>query len=123
MGPVEGGTQGMSLADRSFRHFLVAGVLIAAIALPFASAQTQAINGSIRGRVTDPAGAAIPGATVGVDNVATNYSREAVSNEEGYFVFPNLPIGTYTVTIKKEGFDLQRRPGIVLDAGTEAVID
>ena len=113
----------MSLADRSFRHFLVAGILIAAIALPIASAQTQAINGSIRGRVTDPAGAAIPGATVGVDNVATNYSREAVSNDEGYFVFPNLPIGTYTVTIKKEGFDQQRRPGIVLDAGTEAVID
>ena len=105
------------------RCTLFAAISIAAVALPFASAQTQAINGSIRGRVTDPAGSAIPGATVGVDNVATNFSRETLSNEEGYFVIPNLPIGTYTVTVKKDGFDQQRRPGVVLDAGTEAVID
>ena len=103
-------------------HFPVAAI-VATIAIPFASAQTQAINGSIRGRVTDPAGAAVPGATVSVDNVATNYSREVTSNEEGYFVIPNLPIGTYTVSVKKEGFEAQRHPGIVLDAGTEAVID
>ncbi len=105
------------------RRILFAAISIVAAALPFASAQTQAINGSIRGRVTDPAGAAIPGATVGVDNVATNFSRETLSNEEGYFVIPNLPIGSYTVTVKKDGFDQQRRPGVVLDAGTEAVID
>lgn len=86
-------------------------------------AQTQAINGSIRGRVTDPSGAPVTGATVAVENVATNFSRDAASNEEGYFVIPNLPIGSYTVTIKKEGFEQQRRPGVVLDAGTEAVID
>lgn len=107
------------------RYFPALAILaiFATTATPFASAQTQAINGSIRGRVTDPAGAAIPGATVVVDNVATNFSREVVSNDEGYFVIPNLPIGTYTVTVKKEGFDTQRRPGVVLDAGTEAVID
>lgn len=102
---------------------IVLAAIVATIEAPFASAQTQAINGSIRGRVTDPAGAAVPGATVGVDNVATNYSREVASNEEGYFVIPNLPIGTYTVSVKKEGFESQRRPGVVLDAGTEAVID
>lgn len=107
------------------RYFPALAILaiFAITATPFASAQTQAINGSIRGRVTDPAGAAIPGATVVVDNVATNFSREVVSNDEGYFVIPNLPIGTYTVTVKKEGFETQRRPGVVLDAGTEAVID
>ncbi len=86
-------------------------------------AQTQAINGSIRGRVTDPAGAAVPSAEVTVNNIATGFTRETQSNEEGYFVIPNLPIGTYTVTIKKEGFDTQRRPGVLLDAGTEGVID
>jgi hypothetical protein len=88
-----------------------------------ASAQTQAINGSIRGRLTDPAGAAVPGATVNVTNNGTGYSRDVVSNDDGYFVFPNLPLGTYTLTIKKEGFEAQRRPGIVLDAGVEGVID
>jgi hypothetical protein len=113
----------MLLPSLLSRRALFAAISIAAVTLPFTSAQTQAINGSIRGRVTDPAGSAIPGATVGVDNVATNFSRETLSNEEGYFVIPNLPIGTYTVTVKKDGFDQQRRPGVVLDAGTEAVID
>lgn len=93
------------------------------VAFQVASAQTQAINGSMRGRITDQAGAAIPQATVSVVNDATQYTRAVESNEDGYFVIPNLPIGTYTMTIKKDGFSTQRRPGIVLDAGTEAVID
>jgi len=86
-------------------------------------AQTQAINGSIRGRVADPAGAAITAAEVSVNNIATGFTRDTQSNDEGYFVIPNLPIGTYTVTIKKEGFETQRHPGVVLDAGTEGVIE
>ncbi len=86
-------------------------------------AQTQAINGSIRGRVTDPAGSSVPQASVNATNDNTGFTRDVVSNDEGYFVLPNLPLGSYTLTVKKEGFDLQRRPGIILDAGVEAVID
>lgn len=85
--------------------------------------QTQAINGSMRGRLTDPAGAAVPAATVTVVNDATQYTRTVESNDDGYFVIPNLPIGTYTMTLTKQGFESQRHSGIVLNAGTEAVID
>jgi Carboxypeptidase regulatory-like domain len=98
-------------------------VIVLTLALGLSFAQTQAINGSIRGRVTDPAGAAVPSAAVNVSNVATGFTREAQSNDEGYFVIPNLPIGTYTVTIKKEGFETQRHTNVILDAGTEGVID
>ncbi len=93
------------------------------VGLQLASAQTQAINGSIRGRVTDAAGASVPKAKVDIENTATSFSRSAESNEEGYYVFPNLPLGTYTVSIQKEGFETQRHPGVILNAGTEAVID
>lgn len=86
-------------------------------------AQTEAINGSIRGRVTDPTGAAIAGAAVHADNTNTGFSRSVDSNSDGYFVIPNLPLGPYTLTIKKQGFEAERRTGIVIDAGTEAVID
>jgi len=113
----------MSLPNVFSRAISAAAMLVAVLAIPIVSAQTQAINGTIRGRVLDPAGAAIPGAAITAENVATNYSRDTASNDEGYFVIPNLPIGAYTVTVKKEGFEQQRRPGIVLDAGTEAVID
>src|SRR6202046_5495607 len=112
---------------RSFLRstFLVisAMAVVSQLAPQSALGQTQAINGSMRGRLTDPAGAAIPAAGVTVTNDATGFTRDVQSNEDGYFVIPNLPIGTYTMTIKKEGFETQRRPGIILDAGTEAVID
>lgn len=100
---------------------LLAVFLTLALGLSFA--QTQAINGSIRGRVTDPAGASVPGATVNVVNNATGFARDVQSNDQGYFVIPNLPIGTYTVRVQKEGFETQRHTDVVLDAGTEGVID
>ncbi len=105
----------------SKRAGLVAALVT--ISLQLAFSQTQAINGSIRGRVTDPGGAAVPGANVSAVNGATGYSRSIDSNDQGYYVLPNLPIGVYTVTINKEGFETQKHTGIRLDAGTEAVID
>jgi hypothetical protein len=111
-----------SLSTVAFRSFLLASVLVASIALP-AAAQTQAINGSIRGRVTDAAGAAVPQAKVTVLNDATGFTRTASSEEDGYYVFPNLPLGTYTVTIQKEGFQTERHPGVALTAGAEAVVE
>ncbi len=38
-------------------------------------------------------------------------------------MIPNLPLGSYSFTVQKPGFETQRRAGVVLDAGTEAVLD
>lgn len=107
----------------STRAFLLAIPFFLAFFDASAIAQTQAINGSIRGRVTDAAATAIPQAGVAAANVDTGFSRSIPSNDEGYFVIPNLPLGTYTVTVQKEGFETQRYTNVVLDAGTEAVLD
>lgn len=88
-----------------------------------AFAQTQAINGSIRGHVIDAAGASVPKTKVTAVNIQTGFVRSIESSDEGLFVLPNLPIGNYTVTIQKEGFDTQRHANVILDAGTEGVID
>src|SRR5262245_42923224 len=106
---------------KSLRMFLVPAFLSLLAASSFA--QTQAINGSIRGHITDPSGAAVPEAKVTVSNNETGFTRAADSGAEGYFVFPNLPLGSYTVTISKTGFDTQKRTGIILDAGTEGVVE
>jgi Carboxypeptidase regulatory-like domain/TonB dependent receptor len=107
-------------------HFVTKLALAAAgsliLILP-AYSQTQAINGSIRGHVTDAAGSAVPKAKVSITNPETGFTRATDTEEEGLFVFPNLPLGTYTVTVQKEGFTTQRHTNIVVDAGVEAVID
>lgn len=99
---------------------LLVSLLVASIPI---FGQTQAINGSIRGRITDATGAAIPEANVEAANTSTGFTRSVDTSSEGYFVIPNLPLGPYTLTIKKQGFEVQRRTGITLDAGEEAVID
>jgi len=85
-------------------------------------AQTQAINGSIRGHVTDPAGASVSQASVTVVNESTGFRREILTDDGGYYVVPNLPLGAYTVTIQKAGFETERHSGIQLTAGAEAVV-
>ena len=104
------------------KFLCLAGGLVIAGLQPLA-AQTQAVNGSIRGRITDPAAAAIPTATVTVTNTATGFTRDVSSTGDGYYVIPNLPLGTYTVSFKKEGFETQRYTAVALSAGSEAVID
>ncbi len=103
-------------------RILVVLLALGYLAIPGFS-QTEAINGSIRGRVTDQAGAPISQAKVAVENTQTGFSRDMESNEDGYYVFPNLPLGSYTVSIQKPGFDTERHPDVILDAGTEATID
>ncbi len=101
---------------------LALAICLLVISIPI-FAQTEAINGSMRGRVTDPSGAPIPSASVLAANTNTGFSRTVETDSGGYFVIPNLPLGPYTLTIKKEGFEVERRAGIVIDAGAEAVID
>ena len=85
--------------------------------------QSQAINGSIRGQVQDQASAPIAAATVRVENLGTGFSRSELTGEDGYYVIANLPLGTYTVTINKEGFATELHKDVVLSAGTVAAID
>ncbi|HJT89380.1 MAG TPA: carboxypeptidase-like regulatory domain-containing protein, partial [Bryobacteraceae bacterium] len=105
------------------RRVLLAGWCIAGLALQTAWAQTQSINGTIRGRVSDPAGSGVPGAQIAVHNDSTGFERSQTTNDEGYYVLPNLPLGSYTVNIQKQGFETQRRPGVTLNAGSEVTID
>ena len=67
-------------------------------------AQTQITTGTIQGTVLDANGAAVPGASVEVKNVDTNFVRTTASDEDGRFAALQLPPGRYTVTVSKTGF-------------------
>jgi hypothetical protein len=64
----------------------------------------QATSGRISGGVTDAQGGLLPGATVTVTEVNTNYTRSATTDATGAYVFANLPLGTYSVSAEMQGF-------------------
>jgi hypothetical protein len=85
--------------------------------------QSQSINGTIRGQVTDASGASVPGAEVAVTNAELGYTKKITTEGNGYYVLLNLPLGTYTVTVTKDGFSTARFDQIILTAGKEALLD
>ena len=76
------------------------------------AAYAQETRGTIVGRVTDPAGALVPGAEVRATNVATGVSAVSKSNEAGNFVLPYLLPGGYTLQAELTGFKKFVREGI-----------
>src|SRR5690348_16984548 len=105
-----------------WRVTLTAGLLVFGLA-SFALGQSQAINGTISGRITDSTGASVPATTVTVTNIGTGFTRSAHSGADGYYVIPNLPLGTYTVAVTMTGFNTARFSNVVLNAGTNAVLN
>lgn len=83
----------------------------------------QLTTGTIAGSVMDDSKAAIPGADVTVKNLDTGLTRSILTNEQGRFEAPNLPVGTYEVTGKILGFGTAVRQGIVLVVGRTAIVD
>jgi hypothetical protein len=74
---------------------------------PVAAQQTL---GSLNGTVTDSSGAVIPRAAVKVRNVETNFTVTAETKANGSFSVADLPIGTYEVTLSREGFQTHSIP-------------
>ena len=98
------------MRKNQFEQFWQAGIsLIFAVIVVFAIAvagysQTQSTTGTIQGAVTDPQGAAVPGATVEIKNLETNASRTLTTDDYGLFAALALQPGAYSVTVTKTGF-------------------
>jgi hypothetical protein len=67
-------------------------------------AQSQATTGTIQGTIVDPNGAVVSGASVNIKNVQTGSERTVVTNSDGFFTAPLLPLGRYRVTTDASGF-------------------
>ena len=114
---------GTSRHARGIQRLVLAVGLLAFGLGSFAWGQSQAINGTISGRVTDSTAAAVAAATVTVTNTGTGFTRTANSGADGYYVLPNLPLGTYTVAVQKTGFATAQFSNVILNAGTNAVLN
>ena len=75
----------------------------------------QGTGGRILGRVSDPSGAVVGGVKVTAINEATGVTRDAQTSGSGDYGFPDLPVGTYTLTFELTGFKKDIRKAIALD--------
>lgn len=82
-------------------NLLPLAVLALLLAAPMPA---QLALSSLRGTVTDPAGASVPAAQVSLTNVNTNATRSATTNDSGDYEFPDLVRGNYKLTITAQGF-------------------
>ncbi|MFV0388675.1 MAG: TonB-dependent receptor domain-containing protein [Pyrinomonadaceae bacterium] len=64
----------------------------------------QGTTSRFSGVVTDQSGAAVPGATVTLSNPSTSTKLTTVTGANGAFFFDLIQVGTYTVTVEKDGF-------------------
>jgi Carboxypeptidase regulatory-like domain len=97
----------------------VAAVLLVA-AVSFAQLST---TGTITGTVRDASGAVVPGASIVIINAGTRVQRKTLSNSNGSFVLPGLTVGTYGVTVTKQGFQTFNESGVILHPAQVATVN
>ena len=93
---------------------VIAGLLAL---FPALTARAQVVGGTISGAVTDSTGAAIANAAVLVHNEETGNERHLTTGPDGRYAAPSVPVGTYTVTAKSDGFSDATRTNIPLSVG------
>src|SRR5262245_43830463 len=108
---------------QNWKFEISALILLLGVTLGSASAAPQLTTGTITGSITDESKALIPGVDVTVRNTDTGLTRTTLSNEQGRYEAPNLPVGSYEVTAKISGFGTAVRRGIDLAVGRTAVVD
>src|ERR1700756_5647461 len=102
------------VTESRFGSLLSLSLLIAtALCSAVIPAHGQAGKATISGAVTDPSGAVIAGAEVTVTNTLTGLTTRVTSADNGTYVVPLLPVGTYTLTFSHPGFRTVTRTDIV----------
>src|SRR6266581_2482839 len=91
--------------------------------LAVATLVAQTFRGTILGTVTDASGALVAGATVKVRNVETGQERTTTTSADGSYAIPELPIGTYAVTISQSGFQTAVANNVEVSVAGERRVD
>lgn len=98
-------------------------ILLFIFAMFLGTAAWASISGSISGLVTDPTGAVVDGAHITAIETQTGIRTETVTDSRGFYSFPTLPIGTYSVEVRSSGFKIYRQTGLVIDANSALKVD
>lgn len=110
------------------KHFFLQGFWLAMAVLAFWGISSspviaQVTTSTISGVVKDSSQAVIPGVAITVTNRETGLTRSGITEADGTYKFPALPVGTYDVTAEHAGFQRETRTGLKLAVGQDAVIN
>jgi Carboxypeptidase regulatory-like domain/TonB dependent receptor/TonB-dependent Receptor Plug Domain len=83
----------------------------------------QSFRGTILGTVTDSQGAVVAGAKITAHNIATGLDRSTETSADGSYAIPELPIGSYKVTVSQSGFQTAVTNDVAVDVGAEKRVD
>jgi hypothetical protein len=98
-------------------------VVVSSLAISVCPLLYSQANGSFSGTVSDKAGAVVPGATVKVTSQGTGVSREAKTNDSGYYLVPLLPVAFYTIRVESQGFQTTEQKDIRLQVDEHREVD
>ncbi len=96
-------------------------ILFVVISSMLVLAQTS--RGIVSGIVKDQNGAVVPGAEVTLTNLETTVGRSVVTNDDGFYRFDAVDLGTYSVRIAATNFGAATKTGIVVNANQTSSID
>ncbi len=118
--------QALPIANHTTRGAALLFFLFALAALLLAPCATRAqIAGTanLQGTVTDSTGAMVAGAGIALTNESTQVKRTTRSDGSGIYVFPNIPVGTYDLSVSSRGFKTFEEKGIVLEVGSDTSVN
>src|SRR5438105_5693327 len=83
----------------------------------------QSDRGTITGTVSDPAGAVVASAPIQARNTETGAVYEAATSTTGNYTVPQLPVGTYELTVSVQGFKKYIRTGLQIQVAQTLRVD
>jgi hypothetical protein len=105
------------------RSYLGKAGLVVVLVLLVACCASGQVTSTIQGMISDPSGAAVPGALIRATNEATGVVRKSESGPQGYYRIQDLLAGTYDLQVEFPGFKTLVREGITLTAESVLNVD
>ncbi len=102
---------------------ILSACFVMLVCVTAAMSQAQSNAADLQGTVRDQNGAAVPNASITVRNAATNLSREATANDDGFYKIVNLPPGIYEVRVKANNYKTAILPSVPLSVGQTVTQD
>ncbi|MGC1265031.1 MAG: TonB-dependent receptor [Candidatus Acidiferrum sp.] len=108
---------------RNYGLWAALGIVILCLTWAEPACSQGMSSAQLNGTVRDASGGSVAKASITLRDVGTNRTYTAATNDNGLYVIPNLPPGTYELTTEATGFAKSTQTGIVLTVGQVATID